>query len=1510
MKVRVKHITFVCLLPVALALAAVVLLYVPAVQNFIARKVADYASEETGMKVEVGNVRLRFPLKLSVSNALIMQPQSYDTLAFIRQMTADVRLRPLFHGILSVKSLAIKDMYVDTGELIDGFGIKGFVGDAFAIADSIGLNSDNTLINSLKLNDADFDIYLCDTTAVADTTKSDFNRRFALNSIEIGNVGLTLRMPCDSFRLDLKEGKVEVDEGFAQAYDGVFGAKTVLIMLKNVNANADFGVTDLILQLDSLRFGGIKDASVIIREFKAKDEATGLEIKSLTGTVTADSIGIGIPIMAVATEHSTCELVANVPFSAFSETNPTGQASVKITATVDPKDVTTITGATKLPDKPLKISADATGNRNDVMMRKCAVSMPETFELNINGNIKEPLNQQLITGDIFLDATTGNIDFLAQMMPKDMQNRFEIPDSMNLAGKASINKGSYSTELLLTERRGNLSLIADYNPQSNDYEAVIKLQNFDVIDFMPQDSISNINGFIRIKGKGTDIYSNKTFAEITSEIDDITYCKSDINNIDFHASLDNNHLLATLTSAYAPAKGTIEIDADISKELIQGRITAEVDSLNFNTLGFIDTPTGSSFNIATNFSTDLDKLYNLDLRLSQWMLNIEQQIFTPRPVFLTVNSASSNSDVNFHVGDMTLSITGKSDMFTIADKFMLLTDSVLTQFKVDSTIHFSALRNYFPDISLKFNALHNNPLYNYLLESGIFFDRLDFEAAISPENGLTVNGLVTSLVSDTLKIDTIKLQTSQDAEGLLYNINVIKKRFRNQDAFLASVNGYLHDNEADIFINHINSRGEHGMKLGTKIRKAPQGVDFQLYPENPVIAFLPFKVDENNYIKYINIKHIEADLRLDGQSNSSIWLHSDENNTELMAEISRIDLAKVSEGFTSLPSMKGMLNASLRYQPSEQSFMILGDCNIDNLYYQDGQLGEILLNASYMPLKSDEHQVDMHVFHNNREISSLSILYTSGLNADHLNGYIDLNDIPLKLLNPFLPIGIAKLDGLMSGKMTVAGSSQKPDIDGFIQIKDGTLLAIPTATYFRLEDKQIKVNDNTVIFDKFKINAAKINPFIIDGKISDIIDNPIFNLQMTANNFQPLEANRKPESLAFGKLFMNMNATLKGDFDAMKINGNIHVLGSTNMTYVMPSSQLEVQDNLNGLVTFTYFADTLPRRQRTALGFNQLARNVAVSGGGNITMNIKIDPVVRLRIDFDKESSNHTEMRGGGNLILRYDNQGNMTLNGRYSVSEGTVRYAIPIIPLTDFTIRNGSYLDWTGNPMNPYINLSAYTHVRSSVDFDGQSRMVDFNSGIQVKDNLDDMTVVFLLEAPNDAVVQNQLVAMGSEERSKQAISLLVAGIYLAGSGTGSENVNVGAAINTLLQREIKNILGNVIGDVPFSFDVNTYDGTLGMGRRVDYLGRFHTTFLNDRLKTELGVRYSTKDPVFGDRFFWDNISLEYRLDNDGARSMSIFRTKEYESLFEGEISKTGVGFKFHRNLKRLRPFKISPLQ
>jgi len=103
-------------------------------------------------------------------------------------------------------------------------------------------------------------------------------------------------------------------------------------------------------------------------------------------------------------------------------------------------------------------------------------------------------------------------------------------------------------------------------------------------------------------------------------------------------------------------------------------------------------------------------------------------------------------------------------------------------------------------------------------------------------------------------------------------------------------------------------------------------------------------------------------------------------------------------------------------------------------------------------------------------------------------------------------------------------------------------------------------------------------------------------------------------------------------------------------------------------------------------------------------------------------------------------------------------------------------------------------------------------------------------------------------------------------------------------------------------SFGVEDHDDSDAGGKRTDYSFRYSQRLFNDRFQIVLGGKVSTGANATNDvESFIDNISLEYRLDQSGTRYIRLFHNKNYESVFEGEITETGVGLVLRKKMDRL---------
>jgi len=453
------------------------------------------------------------------------------------------------------------------------------------------------------------------------------------------------------------------------------------------------------------------------------------------------------------------------------------------------------------------------------------------------------------------------------------------------------------------------------------------------------------------------------------------------------------------------------------------------------------------------------------------------------------------------------------------------------------------------------------------------------------------------------------------------------------------------------------------------------------------------------------------------------------------------------------------------------------------------------------------------------------------------------------------------LGGDIDGTLAMKGDPSKPLLNGELSLDSVSIFMPELSALFRFDNEPVQMVNSKMTFKDFDIFTKGKTPFTINGNVDfSNLERMTTDLKMKARNYELLNAPRTKRAMVYGKMYVDFDATLRGPIDALMMRGNMNILGKTDFTYVMKDSPLTVNDRLGDMVTFVNFNDT------TEVA-NETIQPVSINGM-DIAMTMHIDQAVQAHVDITPDGSNYMLLEGGGDLSFQYTPQGEMLLNGRYSLISGEMKYEIPVIPLKTFNIQNGSYVEWTGNVMNPQLNITATERVRATVGEDGQSpRMVSFDVGIALSQRLENLGLAFTLSAPEDASVQDQLTAMTPEERGKLAVTMLVTGMYMAeGNSTGGFNMN--NALNSFLQSEISNIAGKALD---ISLGMETVDNAEDGGKRTDYNFQFAKRFWNNRFRIVIGGKVSTGNTAQQDETFIDNVSIEYRLDKRHPICQSI---------------------------------------
>lgn len=1483
----IKWVSWVILTPILLFVVLMILLYVPPVQNFLRKQATVYASQATGMQINVGRIDLRFPLNLLVRDVEVVQAP--DTLLTLASLNVHVQAMPLFKGKIEVDDITIQRVAVNSANLIEGMQIRGVLGRFFLESHGVDLGNELAVINRAELSDTHIGLILTDTTTTEkpDTASAPVNWKVNLHALNLKNVSFSMQLPADSMRMAAHVGEVTVNDVSADLKQQFYGLRSFLLTGASVNYDtgnalpaegfdpSHIALRDIRIGIDSVLYQG-RNMNAVIREF-SMNERSGLSVTSLTGRVFADSTLIRVPYFRLLTPHSEMNLTAQTYWELVNIPT-TGRLTARFNALIGKQDVLLFAG--ELPDafkdaypfRPLVVQAGTEGNLKSMQISRFKIDLPGAFSLDGGGELYNLMDSVTRSAAIDLKMRTGNLNFLTALADMKPGAPLVIPDSMLLDARLGMEGPEYDARLQLKEKEGRLNLTANLNTNTEVYSADLKIEDLQVNHFLPHDSIYELTTSLSARGRGLDFTSYRSVATVNASIDKLHYADYRISGIELSGAVKNAVATAQLTSDNALLKMKADAEYHLAHRYPDGKVELDVTSLDTEKL--VGVSLGKEKVLAFQFTGEVRK----------------ERVFT-----------------HLTSGDLKLNLSARAGLEPLIRQSTHFADILMRQLD-NKELNHAELRKALPTAIFSFSAGRNNPMAWYLATQKISYQDASVKIGCAPDWGINGKASLHALKIDTLQLDTIFLTLKQDTSRISLHGGVINGPKNPQISFKSILTGEIRDKDAELTAQYINDKGKTGLLFGVNAkplyggRGKGNGIALTLIPEEPVIAFHKFRFEEHhNWIYLHNNMRVYANVDMQDNEGMGIRMQSLPSDTvslqNMDVELRRIRLDELFSILPYMPDITGLLSAEAHYIQTENSLELSAEASIDELTYERQRIGDVSLGATWLPGEAGKQYVNTYLTHEGTEIMVADgALYPTISGKDSIVVNSTLEHFPLTIANVFVPDQVVTLSGDMDGDLHITGYTDTPLINGGLSLDSVSVYARQADARFTFDNRPIQVQNNRIVFDKFAIYTTSKNPFSIDGYV-DFRDmsRPMANLKLFAENYTLLNAKRTKESMVYGKVFVDLDATVRGPLEALMMRGNVNLLGNTDVTYVLTDSPLTVQDRLSDLVTFTSFADT------TSLNKEEVP--TLSLGGLDMIMTVHIDPAVRLKADLSADRSSRVELEGGGDLSLQYTPQGDLTLTGRYTLTGGMMKYALPVIPLKEFQIQNGSYVDWTGNPMDPLLNFRATERMRASVSQeDGTSRMVNFDISIVVKNRLDNLSLAFEIDAPDDASVQNQLAGMGPDERSKQAVAMLATGIFLADSGSGGGmNLNMGAALNSVLASQINALTGNM-KNASLSFGVEDHDDSDAGGKRTDYSFRYSQRLFNDRFQIVLGGKVSTGANATNDvESFIDNISLEYRLDQSGTRYIRLFHNKNYESVFEGEITETGVGLVLRKKMDRL---------
>ena len=1254
-------------------------------------------------------------------------------------------------------------------------------------------------------------------------------------------------------------------------------------------------LSPLDLSVDSIYNRGA-DIALRIRRL-AFTERSGLSVRNAAGAFAMDSTGISLSGFELATPLSGVRAEAHAG-AGIMRMAPDTPLTADLSASLNTEEIKLLYPQlipAALDDRIVRIKLSAAGTLGDIKKAGLDISSPGHIDLAVNGTAKNLLAPERLEAAARFEGEFRDMAFLLEMLPDTaLRRRVTIPERITLRGAADADRGLYSLASTLNADGGQLTLNGRIDPEKQIYDAEVRCDSLPLNRFLPADSLGALDFTLTAGGAGFDPLLPQTRGSVRMRIGRAEYRSHDFGGIELDADLENQHLSGRLSDRDEALRLLLSVSGTLTEREQRIGVSGNVFDFDLADMGITPEQIGGSFALDADASASDAGGMAARLTLDSIVIRSKNRTDRIRRTNVTFGTDTAATRAGLTSGDLTLSFAAPEplDSLTAAAS---RSAGVLAQQIRSQHVDMDSLKTVLPDFGLRVSAGRDNILSSFLRTKRIAFSNLDIAGTNCDSLPVSLRMRVEKLAYGSIVLDTLTASAVQNGSRLEYALRVANAPGNLDNIALAGVYGHVVRNTGAVNFYQKNRAGREGFRFGVDAAWNDSLIRASVTPLAPVFGSEPWTVNPGNYLVYRFDGNLSADLDMT-HGDQRFAIHTVPETDSLRGI--RLDIAGLNIGgalamLPSAPPVGGVLGAAVTLNTGADSLAVRGDVSVAGLSYDKQRFGDVGLGVRYA--QGREQQADVRL-----TLDGADVLTARGDYRKERESPLDLTasipGFPLQRADVFLPADMLRLSGILSGKLHAGGTPQRLQLNGGLQFAQTEVRVPMIGTSFRLSSDTIRIDDSRVLFDDFAVTAPNKSPLTIGGYV-DLTDfgRITADIALRASDFQFVNVARKEGTDVYGKAYLDLDATAKGPLDELVVRGSVALLKNTDINYVMQDSPMDVKERPQNIVTFVSFRDMDNQ------SFAEATPTVRI-GGMDILLNVDINDDVQAAVDLSADGSNRIDLQGGGNLTFTMNPLGDVSLSGKYVLSGGTVRYNPPVISQKIFKITPDSYVDWVGNVADPAFNITAVETVRASVSADGQdSRSVNFNISINIRNTLNDLEVSFGLSAPEDLTMQNQLNSLTAEQRANQAMNLLIYNTY-TGPGTTAK-VSTENPLNSFIQKELNQWAQNNLKGVDLSFGIDSYGEDDPNGQRTNYSYRLSKSLFSNRVRAVIGGKFST-DAAPSQNLkenLIDDISLEYMLTKRDNMYLKVFRHTGYESILEGEITETGVGFVIRKKLLRL---------
>ncbi|MES2892355.1 MAG: translocation/assembly module TamB domain-containing protein [Bacteroidota bacterium] len=1160
------------------------------------------------------------------------------------------------------------------------------------------------------------------------------------------------------------------------------------------------------------------------------------------------------------------------------------------------------------------VNARVMGYLADLRIPGFEVSGIGNTVLSMSGNIKglPDATKAVYDFDIKNFQTTKS-DLANFLPPGTIPPTVRIPETMKVSGSFKGLATNFTTDLVLQTNKGNATLVGTLNSVNETYNLKGSLNNVDVGYLAKQDTmVGKITMNFTARGRGFKPATMNTNA--TAFVRNAFVKGYNYQNLDVTASV---------------RKGYTTIDAGMADKSLAFRLNGEaliddkfatnikmrllLDSILLKPLGFAATDLRIHGNILADFpTTDLNAPQG-ELEIGELVVANEGKVYQADTIRLTAATSDTGKVITLNSQIATAKLSGDYNLATLAQGAMQVIDTYYDLGIKDTVMapnKWNLTATVIPD-SLLFAFAPS------LAGTDTIKLNANFDGA-ARQMDLLVNAPKVQMGTQALDSLTVTAGTNNGQLG--YAATMHKAGSKTFQLQRTTVDGFVANNELYTHLNIKDIDGQDKYELSANVAQEKDGGIFANLSDTLMLDYDKWSVDKSNFIKYDSAGIIVHNFTISNKGQSlSVKSESDNVTAPIAVNLKDFHIRTLTNlAEQDSLQLDGVINGNVLVKNAMTAPVFTSDVRVDTLRFNGDTVGNIIVKVDNET--ANAFNADVAITGNGNDVRLAGKYFTG---EGKMDMKLNVNNFFLTSLKPFTFGALREADGAIKGAVDIRGTAADPDLDGNLRFVNAHITPAMTGEKLLLANEVITVSSKDISFDRFTLVDSAGNKAIIDGKVfTSDFKTYRFDLDLNANNFRVLSAPPRQNALYYGDLNMDAKVKVDGTVTAPVINAALKINKATDITFVLPSSNPELEDR-EGVVEFVDVYGSKPDSVFKAT-IDSLTKLPELAGM-DVAVTLESDTAAQITLIIDERSGDALKIRGSSNLSGGIDKSGKISLTGNYELQAGSYQLSLSLLK-RQFLIQPGSVITWTGDMMSANVDITARYIANtqpvnllqseltslSATDLGKYKAKVPFNVLLKMNGELLKPVITFDIELPEDqrskwADVEAKLeqIRKDDAELNKQVFALLLLGRFVQenpmenavqGGGLAS---TAKSSVSKLLTEQLNNLAGSLVKGVDLNFGVATEDDYTTGDRqsRTDLTVGVSKSILNDRLRVSIGSNFELDGPSnAGEKAsnLAGDVAVDYLLSKDGRYALRAYRRNRYEAELEGQIIESGVSFVF----------------